>query len=271
MLPPQIGQLQALTNLNFGGCPLKVLPPEIGQLQALTILGLRGCPLKELPPEIGQLKALTSLNLHYSKLKELPPQIGQLRALTQLWLQRCPLKELPPEFGQLLALASLFIGGCEQLPLAPDTKVGQPAQTIVAAYARLLIVEPRKDTPGQLHAFLLDKPLAVPAFFKSILTDDAHAVWLGKANTATPELAELTDALGRRAVDAAHVTCQRRMLESAGGCALLASSRQRKTCCAFLVAFLVASLAFLVAFLASPPPTPLSRYTPARDPNCSGP
>ena len=50
--------------------------------------------------------------------------------------------------------------------------MGQPAQTTVAAYAPLLIVEPRKDAPGQLHAFLRANPLAVPAFFKSILTDD---------------------------------------------------------------------------------------------------
>eukprot|EP00964_Phaeocystis_antarctica_P042405 scaffold24298_cov56-Phaeocystis_antarctica.AAC.3 len=228
VLPPQIGQLQALTKLNLRDSKLEVLAPEIGQLQALTTLWLTRCPLKELPPEIGQLRALTNLYLSYCPLlkelppelgqlqaldrldldgcalKELPPEIGQLQALTTLWLTRCPLKELPPEFGQLLALANLGLEWCEQLTLAPGAKwPKQPVPTIVAAYARLLIVEPRKDAPGQLHAFLLAKPLAVPAFFKSILTDADHADWLGEAVKATPSLAELTDADDRRAIDVA--------------------------------------------------------------------
>ena len=138
-------------------------------------------------------------------------EIGQLQVLLFLKLSDCPLKELPPELGQLLALTDLDIGGCKQLTLAPGAEEGQPAQTIVAAYARLLIVEPRKDTPGQLHAFLLANPLAVPAFFKSILTDAAHAAWLGEAVKATPSLAGLTDADGRRAIDVAHSACKQAM------------------------------------------------------------
>ena len=62
VLPPQIGQLRALTDLDLRGCPLKALPPELGQLRALTYLDLSGCPLKELPPEFGQLLALTYLD-----------------------------------------------------------------------------------------------------------------------------------------------------------------------------------------------------------------
>ena len=147
------------------------------------------------------------LDLSGSKLEVLPPQILQLQGLTMLELQGCPLKELPPEFGQMLALNNLYLSGCEQLTLAPGAKKGQPAQTIVAAYARLLIVEPRKDTPGQLHAFLIANPLAVPAFFKYIvgdLTGDALlANWLGEALKATPELAHLTAPDGRSVTDVA--------------------------------------------------------------------
>ena len=72
--------------------------------------------------------------------------------------------------------------------------------------ARLLIVE-YKDTPGQLHAFLRDNPLAVLSF-KLIVTNPAHADWLGEAVKATPELAELADADGRRAFSFAHLTCK---------------------------------------------------------------
>ena len=164
--------------LNLGFSKLEVLPPQIGQLQALTDLYLTGCLLKELPPEIGQLQALTNLDLYGCLLKVLPPEIGQLRALTELSLFGCPLVELPPEFGQLIALTDLNPVGCKQLTLAPGADEDQPVQTIVAVYARLLIVEPRKDAPGQLHAFLLANPLAVPAFFKFVLTwtSAAHVI-----------------------------------------------------------------------------------------------
>jgi hypothetical protein len=159
-----------------------------------------------------------ALKLSRSGLEVLAPQIGQLQALTHLYLDGCPLKELPPQVGLLQALTRLDLRGGAQLTLAPGAEEGQQVQTIVAAYARLLIVAPRKDAPGQLHAFLRTNPLAVPAFFKTILTDAAHADWLGEAANATPELAELTDAIGRRAVDAAHATCRRKMLESSWLC-----------------------------------------------------
>ena len=74
--------------------------------------------------------------------------------------------------------------------------------------ARLLFVEPDKDTPDQLHAFLLANPLTVPAFVNSILADGEHADWLGEAVKATPELAELTDADGHHAFAFAHLRCK---------------------------------------------------------------
>eukprot|EP00964_Phaeocystis_antarctica_P067964 scaffold41172_cov54-Phaeocystis_antarctica.AAC.2 len=198
--------------LYLDGSKLEVLPPQIGQLRDLTTLSLRSCPLKELPPQIGQLRALDSLKLYGSGLEVLPPQIGQLDALTYLGLRYCPLKELPPEIGQLLALNDLFLDHCEQLTRAPGAKqYGQPAQTTVAAYARLLIVEPHKDTTDQLHAFLLANPLALPTFLKHIVTDATHAVWLGEAVKAAPSLAGLTDADGRRAIDVAHSACKQAM------------------------------------------------------------
>ena len=42
-------------------------------------------------------------------------------------------------------------------------------------------------------------------------TDAAHADWLGKAVTANPQLANLTDSIGRRAIDIAHPACKQAM------------------------------------------------------------
>ena len=135
-----------------------------------------------------------------------------MTALAYLSLEGCEqLKELPPEIGLLTALAHLYLDGCDQLTLAPGAERGQRAPTIVVAYARLLIVAPHKDAPGELLAFLRANPQAVPLFFKTILTDAAHAAWLGEAVTATPELAKFTDAIGRCAVDAAHPACKQAM------------------------------------------------------------
>jgi Leucine-rich repeat (LRR) protein len=44
-LPPEIGQLTALTELHLSGNQLTALPPEIGQHKALTVLRLAGNPL----------------------------------------------------------------------------------------------------------------------------------------------------------------------------------------------------------------------------------
>ncbi|HEX7635330.1 MAG TPA: hypothetical protein VF427_08640, partial [Noviherbaspirillum sp.] len=51
------------TALDLSGLGLTRLPPEIGQLTALTRLNLGGNQLSTLPTEIGQLTALTSLYL----------------------------------------------------------------------------------------------------------------------------------------------------------------------------------------------------------------
>jgi hypothetical protein len=217
-MPSEIGQLQNITVMSLRLCLLVELPPEIRLLHALGKLDLTDCSqLKVLTPEIGQLKELNTLILYgCSQLVVLPPEIGQLQALTRFTLGNCSrLQRLPAELGFLHALDTLDLNeACEQLTLAPEAKMSQPARTNVAAYARLLIVTPREATPGELQAFLLEKPLAVPSFFKYILTDVHHAEWLGNAVNATPELARLTGPHGRRAIDVAVPECQKRMREA---------------------------------------------------------
>jgi internalin A len=108
-VPPEIGQLSALTQLNLYNNQLTSLPPEIGQLSALTELYLRDNQLTSLSRKIGQLSALKQLDLASNQLTSLPPEIGRLSALKQLDLADNLLKSLPPEIGQLSVLMSLFL------------------------------------------------------------------------------------------------------------------------------------------------------------------
>ncbi len=108
-LPKEIGQLKALTHLFLDNNHLRSLPKEIGQLKALTQFWLENNRLTSLPREIGQLRALFWLRLRYNHLTSLPKEIGQLGALTRLWLEYNRLDSLPPEIGQLGALTSFLL------------------------------------------------------------------------------------------------------------------------------------------------------------------
>lgn len=122
-LPPEIGQLTSLTELNLYGNQLTTLPPEIGQLTALTALYLHDNHLSTLPPEIGQLTALTMLRLYGNHLTTLPPEIGQLTAMTELELANNQFTTLPPEIGQLTALTDLYFYDNKLTTLPPE--IGQ--------------------------------------------------------------------------------------------------------------------------------------------------
>jgi len=60
---------------------LTQLPPEIGQLTQLQELDLRNNKLTQLPPEIGQLTQLRELHLNGNQITQLPKEIGQLTQL----------------------------------------------------------------------------------------------------------------------------------------------------------------------------------------------
>ncbi|MEN3942517.1 COR domain-containing protein [Prosthecobacter sp. SYSU 5D2] len=107
------------TVLNLGGLGLTALPPEIGQLTSLTELELSHNQLTSLPPEIGLLNSLRQLDLDNNQLSSLPPEIGLLTSLTWLFLSYNPLTRLPPELCRLRSLVSFFLECTElqELPL----------------------------------------------------------------------------------------------------------------------------------------------------------
>jgi Leucine-rich repeat (LRR) protein len=78
-------------SLSLGAMNLTQLPPEIGQLTALTELLLFDNQLTSLPPEIGQLSALLELSLWDNQLKSLPPLPARLESL---YIEGNPLESL---------------------------------------------------------------------------------------------------------------------------------------------------------------------------------
>jgi DNA-binding SARP family transcriptional activator/Leucine-rich repeat (LRR) protein len=145
VIPPEIGQLADLENLDLGDNQLRgAIPPEIGSLSKLRHLILWGN--RELsgsiPPELGNLSNLEDLELaHWNSggsllSGEIPPELGNLKNLRSLHITQsllrgplpvelCSLKLLraldlasnrlsgpiPPELGTMLDLEFLDLGG----------------------------------------------------------------------------------------------------------------------------------------------------------------
>jgi internalin A len=142
-LPPEIGQLSALTELRLYANRLNSLPPGIGTLSALNLLDLSSNKLTALPPEIGQISALRVLFLSNNQLSTVPPEIGQLSALTGLNLAGNQLTTLPKEIGRNSALTELF------LHENPDLEL--PEELLGPSWNDVLL---KKAPPATPHAIL---------------------------------------------------------------------------------------------------------------------
>ena len=117
-LPPEIGQLTALTGLFLHNNQLQSLPPEIAQLTALTHLFLDNNQLQSLPPEIVQLTALTTLSLGNNQLKILVDEIENLKCLTDLSLYSNQLENISFDISkfELLSYIDLTNNNLKQIP-----------------------------------------------------------------------------------------------------------------------------------------------------------
>jgi hypothetical protein len=147
-IPPEIGQLQNLTQLSLNYNQLTSIPPEIGQLQNLRELSLYSNRLTSIPPEIGQLQNLRDLVLGINQLTSIPPEIGQLQNLTQLSLDNNQLTSIPPEIGQLQNLAQLWLDH-NQLTSIPSEIGNLQNLTQLWLYGNSLTSIPPEI--GQLH------------------------------------------------------------------------------------------------------------------------
>ena len=142
-LPPElVSQLGGLTRLDLSHNPLASLPPALGQLTSLTLLYLTHTPLTSLPPELGQLANLTRLDLSHNPLRTLPAELGQLASLTRLDLSHNRLGTLPPELGRLAKLTRLYLSHNQLAALPPE--LGQLASLtrLYLAHNRLSSLPP---------------------------------------------------------------------------------------------------------------------------------
>lgn len=115
-VPPEIGQLEWLDNIDLNDNQIEQLPREIGKLVKLDALYAYNNRLRSLPPEIGNLVNLRYLKLDNNQLTSLPAEIGNLRKLEYIYLSRNRLTTLPPEFANLPGNVS-FLRGLSSNPL----------------------------------------------------------------------------------------------------------------------------------------------------------
>lgn len=111
-LPPQLGELSALTELLLDGTSIREIP-DWCVMKSLKKLSLDATPITHLPESIGALTNLESLSLNWcSNMGRLPPSFEKLRSLTELDLLETGITELPDSMESLVNLKDLKLSGC---------------------------------------------------------------------------------------------------------------------------------------------------------------
>ena len=111
IIPPELGQLTELEELNFSGNWLTgIIPPELGRLDDLELLDLSYNLLTgSLPGEWGGLARLREARLNNNDLNgAIPPGLGDAPVLLRLYMQYNELSgSIPPELSNLADLKIL--------------------------------------------------------------------------------------------------------------------------------------------------------------------
>ena len=136
-LPPSIGDLDALEELDLNTNRLATLPDAIGELRGLRALRLHRNGLEALPETIGSLHSLRELIVGENALRELPPAIAGLGSLEELHANDNPLAALPEAIGLLPRLRILNVS---------HSGSADPAQQRLAALPRSLDARTRLET-----------------------------------------------------------------------------------------------------------------------------
>ena len=108
VIPPEIGELYMLKELDLSNNNLTGISPELGKLTNLVKLDLSRNDLTGIPPELGSLRKLRVLDLSENNLRgPIPPELGNLGMLEMMDLAHNRLSGIPPELGNLTMLRVL--------------------------------------------------------------------------------------------------------------------------------------------------------------------
>ena len=119
-LPPSIGQLTWLRELDLSRNQLRSVPETLDQLAKLQKLYLSDNELTSVPEALGQLTGLQKLYLARNQLTSVPETLGQLTQLRELDLSNNQLTSVPKTLGQLTGLQRLHLSR-NQLTSVPET------------------------------------------------------------------------------------------------------------------------------------------------------
>lgn len=161
VLPPEIGLLIGLQELNLQNNQLTKLPPEIGKLIHLRGLNLGGNQFTEFPQEIGPLTNLEWLYLWCNQLRKLPPTIDLLINLRWLDLRRNQLTVLPSEIGKLTKLYWLHLSRNQLTALTPEIGKLVNLRYLFLEHNQLIMLPPAIDELDNLWLYLDDNPIAM--------------------------------------------------------------------------------------------------------------
>ncbi|KAE8729085.1 LRR repeats and ubiquitin-like domain-containing protein [Hibiscus syriacus] len=113
-LPPALGFLTSLRQLNVANNKLTSLPNEIGLLTQLEVLKADNNRITTIPACIGECGSLVEVDLSENLLSELPDTFGNLHKLKALHLSNNGLKSLPCTlFKHCLQLSTLDLHNTE--------------------------------------------------------------------------------------------------------------------------------------------------------------
>ncbi|MFT3996050.1 MAG: leucine-rich repeat-containing protein kinase family protein [Asticcacaulis sp.] len=116
-LPDDFARLHRLKILFCSGNPFEVLPPVLGQCEALEMVGFKSCRIAEVPAEALTPK-LRWLILTDNRVEALPERMGECPALQKLMLAGNRLRALPEAMQdcRALELMRLAANDFETLP-----------------------------------------------------------------------------------------------------------------------------------------------------------
>ncbi|MBE7549636.1 MAG: GTP-binding protein [Anaerolineales bacterium] len=194
-LPPQLGQLSNLKTLIVSHNKLFTLPPEIGQISDLRTLIISYNKLTVLPIEVSQLSKLTTLNLNGNRLTTLPYAINRLSNLVRLNLADNQLTELPPEIGQLSNLAELDLSYTASVALLLQILQLPNLQWLDLSHSKLTMLPPQIGQLANLRTLIINHNnlTALPPQIGQLFNLKGLVLRHNRLTTLPPEIGQLSN------------------------------------------------------------------------------